>query len=151
MSDAMTACTRTGSPVVGVKDLKLGEVSVERRDVFHPSAPECTDFENVAYGACDLHMREWKYQRMGEAHELQQGPRELTTLVEGTAQLLPGQSKAQNVRGVHERPQYSEPDGSHLELCKQLPCLCEIGGASFKHHLEFMIERGHMRGRHAGN
>jgi len=45
-------------PVVCVKHLKLREVSIERRDVFHPSAPECTDFENVAYAACDLHMRE---------------------------------------------------------------------------------------------
>jgi hypothetical protein len=47
-------------PVVGVKHLKLREVSIERRDVFHPSAPECTDFENVAYRTCDLNMREWE-------------------------------------------------------------------------------------------
>lgn len=44
-------------PIVSVKYLELREVSIKRRDVFHPGAPECTDFENVAYKACDLHMR----------------------------------------------------------------------------------------------
>lgn len=51
----------TSPPVISVKHLKLREISVKRRDVFHPSAPECTDFENVACRAYDLHMREWEW------------------------------------------------------------------------------------------
>lgn len=56
-SDKMTTLHRHPLPVVGIENLKLREVSVERRDVLDPSAPKCTDFENVAYRACDLHMR----------------------------------------------------------------------------------------------
>jgi len=53
---------------------------------------------------------------MGEAHELQRGLGGSTSLVEGTTRLLPGQSKARSVQGVHERPWHGGLDGSHLEL-----------------------------------
>jgi len=96
-SERIPIASKHISPVVGIKDLKLREVPVERRDVLHPSTPECTDFENVAYRACDLHMREWRYQRTGEAHELQQGLGEPMSLVGGTTRLPPGLSKARNV------------------------------------------------------
>ena len=56
-SDKMTTRPGCTLPVVGVKHLKLREVPVERGNVLHSSAPECADFENVAWRACDLHMR----------------------------------------------------------------------------------------------
>lgn len=49
------------------------------------------------------------------------------------------------------RPWCSGLDGSYLELCECLPGLCEISRTGFKHPLEFLVERGHPSGRHAGN
>ena len=138
-------------PVVGVKHLKLREISVERRDVFHPSAPECADFENVACRTCDLHMHEQQCERMEEAYELQQGLEGSMSLVEGTTRFLPDQSIVQNNQEIREGHWCKGLDDPHLEPCQQLPGLCEISGTSFKHPLKFLVKGGHLRGRHSGN
>ena len=85
---------------------------------------------------------------MGEAYELQQGPRDPTPLAEGTTRFLPGQSNPKHSRDSGGTSAQSA-DGSYLELCEELPGLCEVSGTSFKPPLEVSIEGSHMRGCHA--
>jgi len=88
---------------------------------------------------------------MREAYELQQGLEGSTSLAEGTARLLPGQSVVQNVQEIREGHPCKRLDGLHLEPCQKFPGLWEISGTSFKHPLKFLVKRGHLRGRHSEN